>query len=71
MVESYVPESSQEAIERAIAQLYAAGLELQSAGARRDIAPRRRAIISGEVERIAGLIDEIRSAADTPSRRSA
>jgi len=71
MVGSDVPRSSPSEIEYVIGRLYAAGLELQSARTKTGVPPRKRAMISGELQRIAGLIDEIRTAAGVSSARTA
>lgn len=64
---SYIQVFSKSEIERSIAQLYAAGLELQSASAKRAVAPQRRAAISGQVKRIGTLIENIRTEAERSS----
>ncbi len=68
---SYVPASSQRGIEQVIARLYAAGLDLQTTGASRDIPPRTKAMIGEYIDRLTGLMDDLRTVADSVSSRQA
>ena len=67
MVESSISSSSRKGIERAIAELYAAGLDLQTTGASRDVPVQMRAQMPEYIRRVAALIDDLRIAANSSS----
>ncbi|HEY5475349.1 MAG TPA: hypothetical protein VIK11_01425 [Tepidiformaceae bacterium] len=69
MVRSYATDSSRKGIERAIEELYAAGLELQAAESNRDVPAYTRALMPECVRRIAALIDDLRITATAPWSR--
>ncbi len=72
MTGSYSTGSSRRGIERAIAELYAAGLDLQTTGASREVPPDTRAMMPEYVRRIAEIIDDLRIVAGgASSMRSA
>lgn len=67
MADPSVASSSRRVIERAIAGLYAAGLDLQTTGASRDVPVQMRAQMPEYVRRVAALIDDLRIVADSSS----
>lgn len=67
MVEPSITSSSRKGIERAIAELYAAGLDLQTTGASRHVPVQIRAQMPEYVRRVAALIDDLRIVANSSS----
>jgi hypothetical protein len=67
MVEPSISSSSSKGIERAIAELYAAGLDLQTTGASRDVPVQMRAQMPEYIRRVAALIDDLRIVANSSS----
>ena len=64
--------TSRKAIEHAIAELYAAGLDLQTSGASRDVPAATRAMMPEYVRRIGEIIEDLRIVAgDVSSIRPA
>ena len=67
MVEPSITSSSRKGIERAIAELYAAGLYLQTTAASRDVPAQMRAQMPEYIRRVAALIDDLRIVANNSS----
>ena len=67
MVEPSTTSSSRKGIERAIVELYAAGLDLQTTAGSREVPVQMRAQMPEYIRRVAALIDDLRIVANSSS----